>query len=223
MRRFLRAQLFAIVAGGALWALPATGDARVVADGSEKVGWTSGVSYSYDGSGNVRQIGRDTFAYDHAGRLVQAKVNDVQRDYEYDTFGNRTKCLQADGGDCQHGFAVSRENNQVIGAGYDGAGNVTSFAGHTYSYDDGGMMTRDDFGPALAREYIYTDENERIAIYNAGSSWEWTVRDADGRVLRELTSADGSSGPEFVVFASYFGDRWHFAWPAGLGPGGPLY
>src|SRR6266542_1974150 len=54
----------------------------------EAVAWSSGVSYSYDGAGNVKQVGSDRFAYDDVNRLVQATVNGVTRKYEYDAFGN---------------------------------------------------------------------------------------------------------------------------------------
>ena len=85
----------------------------------EVVNWSGGVSYTYDGSGNVRQIGRDTFAYDHAGRLIEAKVNAVVRHYGYDRFGNRKTCLQNAGSaaqsDCQ-GFTILSSNNQIAEA-----------------------------------------------------------------------------------------------------------
>jgi RHS repeat-associated protein len=163
------------------------------ANAAETVSWTSGVSYTYDGSGNVRQIGNDLFAYDHAGRLVQAKINSVVRSFEYDAFGNRTRCTDP-AGDCQQGRTVNKDDNHVIGIGYDGSGNVTAHAGHVYAYDDVNMVASDSFG-GMAKEYIYTAEDERIATYRAGSNWHWTVRDSTGKVLREFTSAAGAQGP----------------------------
>src|SRR6185503_2627174 len=64
---------------------------------NEIVAWGSGVSYAYDPSGNVRQIGNDKYAYDHASRLIYAKINSVERTYEYDRYGNRQKCVQGKG------------------------------------------------------------------------------------------------------------------------------
>jgi RHS repeat-associated protein len=161
---------------------------------TEPVNWTAGVSYTYDGSSDVRQIGNDTFAYDYAGRMVQAKINSVQRTFNYDAFGNRTRCDQS-GTDCQFGITVSAASaakNQIQQASYDNSGNVKAFAGHQYSYDALNMPVRDDFGP-LAREFVYTADDERLAVYEVGSSWRWTVRNVAGKVLRELTSNGGAT------------------------------
>ena len=56
--------------------------------------WCSG-AYQYDGSGNIKAIGADTYRYDEFGRLVSGTA-DMQRsgvaseqDYTYDVFGNR--------------------------------------------------------------------------------------------------------------------------------------
>jgi RHS repeat-associated protein len=85
----------------------------------EVVPWSQGVSYTYDGSGNIRQIGKDRFAYDVAGRLIQAEVNGIRREYTYDAFGNRTGCVQAAGTplqtDCQQGRTISSACNRVDG------------------------------------------------------------------------------------------------------------
>ena len=156
--------------------------------------WSSGVSYSYDGSGNIRQIGTDRYVYDVAGRLVQADTNGIRRKYEYDSFGNRKSCSQP-GTDCQWGYDISSANNHITALRYTPAGNVETFAGHTYSYDAANMQTRDESASGI-REYIYTADDERIAVYTVNTgSWHWTLRDTSGRVLRELTSQDGSSGP----------------------------
>jgi len=162
----------------------------------ETVSWSSGVAYSYDGSGNISQIGSDVFRYDGVSRLVQANVNSVNRTYQYDAYGNRTACTQVGPNDCQ-GFSInSAENkNRITQAGYDLAGNLTGLSGHVYSYDAMNMMTRDTYGQ-LAREFVYTAEDERIATYAVGaSSWSWTIRGSDGKVLREFTSVDGAAGP----------------------------
>jgi RHS repeat-associated protein len=168
---------------------------RAVPDAVETVSWTGGVSYAYDASGNVRQIGNDAFAYDTSGRLVQATVNSVRRTYDYDAFGNRTACTQLSPNDCQLVTINAAENmNRIKEASYDGSGNVTALEQHRYSYDALNMMTRDD-SAALAREFVYTADDERIATYTVGSSWRWTARDTSGNVLREFSSQDGPAGP----------------------------
>jgi RHS repeat-associated protein len=161
----------------------------------ETVNWSSGVSYSYDGTGNISQIGSDAFVYDGVSRLVKATVNGGTRTYQYDAYGNRTACNQFGTNDCQ-GFSINaaENKNRIAATGYDTAGNVTSLSGHVYSYDPLNMMTRDSFG-ALAREFVYTADDERIATYTVGSSWNWTLRGTDGKVLREFASNDGPAGP----------------------------
>jgi RHS repeat-associated protein len=170
----------------------------VSATATEVVNWNSGVAYAYDGSGNVKQIGSDKFAYDHVGRVVEAQVNGVRRNYEYDQHGNRQKCRQNDGtataGDCQ-GYAIDPDDNHIVGAAYDpdGTGAVVGHAGHQYSYDELKMLTRHQAGDA--REFIYTASDERLATYAvAGKSWLWTLRDGENRVVREFTSQGGAYG-----------------------------
>ena len=68
---------------------------RAVTAAAETMPWSSGVAYEYDGSGNVRKIGTDAFLYDAAGRLVQSDTNGTRRNYEYDAYGNRTKCRES--------------------------------------------------------------------------------------------------------------------------------
>jgi len=163
-----------------------------LANAPEKVNWASGVALTYDGSSAISRMGQDTFGYDDAGRLVQAKVNDVTRSYDYDAFGNRKNCTQSAPGDCQVG-SVSLANNHLDQAGYSPSGNVETLLGHTYSYDSMNMMTNDTFG-GVAHEFVYTADNQRIAIYTTGtnSSWRWTVRDITDRPVREFTS-DGTN------------------------------
>lgn len=164
----------------------------------EVVPWTSGVAYTYDGSGNIRQIGKDTFVYDHVGRLIRADVNGVRRDYEYDAYGNRTKCIQGKGtaeeSDCQ-GYSIDPGDNHIAEAQYDpaGAGTVTSLGTHNYSYDEFLMLRRDQ--SAEVREFVYTASDERIAVYHAGSkSWRWMIRDESNKLLREFASSGGAYG-----------------------------
>src|SRR6185503_10466701 len=103
-----------------LAASPLLAETRVVTatpSATEVVNWTAGVSYTYDGSGNVRQIGNDRFVYDQTGRLVQAQVNGVTRVYTYDAFGNRTGCMSQPGTpsatDCQLGLSIDSASNRV--------------------------------------------------------------------------------------------------------------
>ena len=167
-------------------------EARIVTTAVEAVNWTGGVSYTYDGSGNISKIGDDEFVYDHVGRLVEAEVNGVSREYTYDAFGNRTGCSQG-GAPCQGAYTIDTETNRVEALQYDGEGNIRAYAGHQYTYDPVNMLERDQFGTS-AREFIYTADDERIATYTVGGAWRWTVRDVSGKVLREFASHDTAKG-----------------------------
>lgn len=165
-----------------------------------QVDWARGVAYKYDGSGNIRRIGPDVYVYDHFGRVVKADVNRTLREYTYDAFGNRLTCTQAAGtpleGDCQGGYQIDEaaNRNRVAGLPYDQRGNLESFESHNYHYDALNMMTREEFG-AARREFIYTADDERIAIHDvSSSSFRWTIRDVSGKVLREFTSGHGENG-----------------------------
>ena len=162
---------------------------------AQTINWNAGVSYVYDDAGNIARIGTDYQIYDWAGRVIRSDTNGVQRTFEYDAFGNRQKCLQAGGTDCQPGLQIIGTTNRLALASYDSAGNVTQFDGHTYTYDALNMQTRDVQG-VVVRDYVYTADDERIAVYTPGNgAWRWTVRDTSGKVLRELTSHDAAGAP----------------------------
>lgn len=170
---------------------------KAIATDAEVVPWRTGVTYEYDGSGNVKKIASDTFFYDVASRLVQSTVNGETRKFEYDAFGNRTKCTRGMSTDCQ-GQTINAANNRITGTNvYDAAGNVIQLDGHQYTYDALNRMTSDtDLNNGVIREYVYTADDERVAVYTVDQWWRWTLRDTSGNVLREYMSedADGSDG-----------------------------
>jgi len=157
---------------------------------TEAVNWNSGVTYAYDGTGNIRSIGSEAQVYDAAGRLVQGTVNGVTWKYTYDAFGNRQTC-SAPGTDCQYGMTISRTTNKIDNVSYDATGNVTSLGGRSFTWDAIAVMTRES-GNGVTREFVYTADDERIAVYDAGT-WRWSVRDPSGKVLRDFTSQDNGA------------------------------
>jgi RHS repeat-associated protein len=162
------------------------------AAGQTSVNWTAGVEYRYDGSGNIRAVGTDVNHYDAFGRLVQSGVKGLRQSYTYDRFGNRLTCT-SNGGDCQYGLTANSNTNRLDGVTYDAAGNATVFMNHTYDYDAVNMVKRDIGSPT--REFVYTADDERLAQYDLSTAvWRWTVREAGGKVLRELTSQGGNAG-----------------------------
>ena len=166
-----------------------------VALGTEYMTWSTGVSYAYDGAGNIRSIGSDSYVYDAAGRLVQSDLTGTRSNFGYDAFGNRIYCTQG-AGNCQYS-AIDAPTNRLSSATYEtgGSGNVADFGGHTYAYDAVNMATR-DLTVSSTREFVYTADDERLAVYTVGGgAWNWTVRDVSGKVLREFTSQNPASGP----------------------------
>ncbi|HEX2833529.1 MAG TPA: RHS repeat-associated core domain-containing protein [Thermoanaerobaculia bacterium] len=160
---------------------------------TEAVNWNSGVTYTYDGAGNIRSIGTDAQVYDAAGRLVQSSINGVSWQYSYDAFGNRKTCA-GPGTDCQYGMTVARSSNRIdsTGVSYDAAGNMLSLGGRSYTWDAMDVLTSES-GNGVNREFVYTADDERIAVYDVGSTWHWSVRDPSGKVLRDFTSQDNGS------------------------------
>src|SRR5262245_26511382 len=163
--------------------------------------------YTYDGAGNIRTIGRDggvqeVYQYDVLSRLTSAtaEVTNTQS-YTYDPFGNRVNAQRTNGSaectggsTCEQNAIPSRLTNHLPSPStYDDAGNLTMGpGGGRYAYDAAGMMTRALTG-AGERQFLYTADDERIATYEGSSSWTWTVRAGDGKVLREYTSTNDTA------------------------------
>jgi RHS repeat-associated protein len=169
--------------------------------------WCSGL-YQYDGTGNIKAIGADTYLYDALGRLTSGTA-DVQRTgipsrqtYTYDPFGNRTDVSRDAGsvncvGGCEIPVVVSTLTNHITSnsAHYDEAGNLdfiqatvgnTSYPA-TYTYDAAGSLAHAN--STDNREFIYTADDERVATKN-GVTWTWTLRGADNKVLRDYMSIE---------------------------------
>ncbi|MGA8808308.1 MAG: RHS repeat-associated core domain-containing protein [Thermoanaerobaculia bacterium] len=182
---------------------------------------SSSGTYLYDGSGNIRSIGTDSFVYDSVGRLTQATVQGNQQNFAYDAFGNRTATVTASGAvGCVGGCDVPdtavtsqtspQNHNHLAAATYDDAGNVTSEYGAAYTYDGTGMVRRATVGSDV-RDFVYTADDERIAV-RQGASWTWSVRDQSGKVLREFTSLETSPSP--LTLTSHYWSK-DYVWRSG--------
>jgi uncharacterized protein RhaS with RHS repeats len=79
-----------------------------------------------------------------------------------------------------------------------------------YTYDGTEMMNESTVGTDI-RDYIYTADDERIAV-KRGSSWTWSVRDLNKKVLREFASVE--NGANFAMT----GRAWtkDYVWRDGL-------
>ncbi|HEX8616195.1 MAG TPA: RHS repeat-associated core domain-containing protein [Thermoanaerobaculia bacterium] len=154
--------------------------------------WTSG-AYSYDGAGNLKQLGGDSYRYDAFSRLSSwtTALGTVSR--TYDAFGNYIAT----------GYAISGTTNRYTTMGYDAAGNVTSDSKGTYTYDALGMMTGANAGTRQFR-YVYLPNDERIAAVErvvvsgiVRAKTTWTLRGAGPELLRVYFD-DSSSGTRVV-------------------------
>jgi hypothetical protein len=98
-------------------------------------------AYVYDGAGNVKSIGADTFVYDARSRLTTANYSGSgSQAYAYDVYGNlatKAGTVLCTGGTC----AANRIT--AAGYGYDGRGNLTSAPSETLSYDGLDRQVRD--------------------------------------------------------------------------------
>jgi RHS repeat-associated protein len=177
--------------------------------------WTTG-TYVYDGSGNIVIVGADQYVYDKVNRLhsATAKGPGNRQEYVYDSFGNRLKSTTVHTLPCANDvpcdglpLTVAPATNHVTSgsAAYDDDGSLAHYVesvyaadghlvesdrAHDYVYDGAGMMSSQSDG-GKKRQYIYTADDQRIAVY-ADQEWHWSVRDLDQRVVRDFTSNDGS-------------------------------
>jgi RHS repeat-associated protein len=164
-------------------------------------------------NGNVYQIinnkdvsRNQTFSYDPLNRLVSAQnagtlcsqtvVNGPTKywgaTYTYDAWGNLlakapTKCS------AETLSQTANSMNQIVGNGYDGAGNMTSAGGASYSYDGEGRLTT-----TAGTSYVYSGDGERVEKSTSPSAGTIYWYGSPG-VLAE-TSLSGSPVHEYVFF-----------------------
>jgi RHS repeat-associated protein len=161
--------------------------------------WSSG-AYQYDGAGNIKAIGSDTYSYDKVSRLVTSSVADQSgggtktQNATYDAYGN-IGSFDYDGTSRDRTFSVSTSTNRLASTtgsegtktvAYDARGNVTQALEHTFTWDALGQLIRVTKGTAVNDRYAYTADGERILTNDAITSKKLiTLRGADARVLRE--------------------------------------
>jgi RHS repeat-associated protein len=161
--------------------------------------WSSG-AYQYDGAGNIKAIGSDTYSYDKVSRLVTSSVADQSgggtktQNATYDAYGN-IGSFDYDGTSRDRTFSVSTSTNRLASTtgsegtktvAYDARGNVTQALEHTFTWDALGQLIRVTKGTAVNDRYAYTADGERILTNDAITSKKLiTLRGADAKVLRE--------------------------------------
>lgn len=159
--------------------------------------WTTG-SYTYDGAGNIKQMGTSWFTYDKVSRLTTGTVfvgptgggAQKQQTYTFDPFGNLTAIGGTSGRNVPINPATNRQNATDVT--YDAAGNLTAWNGNTYQYDAFNNMWRMKSG-AEEWLYVYTADGERVWSFKVGANLSrWTLRDLSGQVLREYINNQGT-------------------------------
>jgi YD repeat-containing protein len=172
--------------------------------------WSTGV-YGYDGAGNISKKGTTTYRYDAFQRLTgwtDAPTGSLATaNIVYDELGNQ---LYTTGRSCTRGSnglfscadnsvlanVVAGTTNHFTTLTYDDAGSVLSDGYRTFSYDALGMMTRAITTDARDFHYLYTIDDERIAVIErkaTGNKTTWTVRDFANRALSMWTDTTTGS------------------------------
>ena len=142
-----------------------SGNAYFLYDGVSRI--KNGLLYL--GAGGAGTTASFNHAYDGFGNLQSLTTNGVSRNTPTNATTNRL------------------QNPSV----YDTAGNLTGWNGALYSYDRFGSMWKMLNGTE-DWIYFYTADDERIWAYkSAANSSRWTLRDLDGKVLREYQNAAG--------------------------------
>ena len=143
--------------------------------------------FAYDGAGDVKAIGSQTFVYDKVSRLVTGNIlaNNIPKTQSavFDAFGNITSTTTTDWGTQTFSLnaATNRLNSPVT---YDAAGDITSWGGFSYTWDALGKM-QTVTGTGINHTYLYTADGERISDRDSlATTTTLTVRGLDGKVLR---------------------------------------
>jgi RHS repeat-associated protein len=158
--------------------------------------WTSG-AYAYDGAGNVTAIGSNGYLYDPVSRLTSATQwtgetpgggSLATQTAAYDPYGNITSLSTNGAGPT---LTTSTSTNRLSSATFDSAGSMTSWNLNTYVYEPLGM-TSTITASGVTTYHIYTADDERAWTFQPGAPSRWTIRDLDGKVLRELSNNAGT-------------------------------
>lgn len=177
--------------------------------------WDSGV-YSYDGADNIIRIGADYFTYDRKGRLTEGTAfasGNRKQSYAYDAFHNLfQKTTTVNGAATVESLAVNARKNRLTSATYDARGNIVLYQGRGYIYDELNLVKY-----APGKVFIYTADDERLWTYDySGPTLRetYSLRDLDGRLLREYLNEGGSVAGTWKVTKDYLyrGDSLLSSW-----------
>jgi RHS repeat-associated protein len=141
-------------------------------------------TFAYDGAGNITAMGSDSFTYDARSRLCKGILSGPGTQfYTYDRFGNMVTKGFTDPGTCWS--STSWSTNRVPTATYAGnpgrRGDLTSYAGASYSYDSLDRMTSTG-----GWSYLFDGTSERTVRVPSTGAWTYTFRDEGKRLSTEF-------------------------------------
>lgn len=116
------------------------------------------------------------YGYDEFNRLTSLS-GQQNFSYVYDRYGNRTQQNAPQGGPAPS-YSFNTSTNQIVGLGYDAAGNLTSDGFHSYTYDAEGNVLQVDGGATAT--YVYDALNHRVRE-NVGTNATEFVYNAQGQ------------------------------------------
>ena len=177
--------------------------------------WDTGI-YSYDGAGNITRMGADYFVYDQVSRLVEGTAfaaGNARQSYQYDPFGNIIqKTTTVNGTALVENISINSSKNRLATATYGPRGSLATYQGRGYNFD---LANRLRYAPG--KIFIYAADDERVWTYDYSGpvlQETFTLRDIDGKVLREYLNVGGNTTGAWAVEKDYLyrGDKLLSSW-----------
>ncbi|MCP3996233.1 MAG: hypothetical protein GY722_14410, partial [bacterium] len=179
----------------------------------DTISWSTG-TYAYDGAGNVKSIGANSYEYDALNRIVGGAVTATSSSYDllyqYDAFGNMTS-RRRDSGPVSvvDSYAVSALTNRlgshtrgdssgssVTDITYDPSGNMREAGDDRYVFDEQNRLREIwDQNVNLVARYDYDASGYRVRAVRNGTE-TFFFRDGSGALLSEFSwSVDDDRDP----------------------------
>lgn len=139
---------------------------EIYTQGAVGQNWDSGVM-SYDGNGNITQIGDQTFSYDPVDRVKEWdwSTAGISQHYNHGPFGNLLSRTGMSIDEDLTTFPIDAQTNRLTNATYDAAGNVLTWNGNTFAYDPFNRLINQAW-----MAYAYDAFGERAASFAGGDS-----------------------------------------------------